>query len=97
MVVVPCQVLSLMQKEESSFLLTSQKYSTQFGKQASPQAWLQTKKEPAPLGLAKTTGPHGRAETEQDPVGLLGMEAFQCPPFLVWREQSPASMTFPEF
>ena len=35
-------------------------------------------------------------ETEQDPVGLLGMEAFPCPPFLVCREQTPASITFPE-
>ena len=25
-------------------------------------------------------------ETEQDPVGLLGMEALLCPPFLVCRE-----------
>ena len=37
------------------------------------------------------------SETEQDPLGLLGMEAFLCPPFLVCREQTPASMTFPEF
>ena len=36
-------------------------------------------------------------ETEQDPVGLLGTEAFLCLPFLVCREQIPASMTFPEF
>ena len=35
-------------------------------------------------------------ETEQDPVGLLGTEAFLCPPYLVCREQTPASMTFPE-
>ena len=35
-------------------------------------------------------------ETKQDPVGLLGTEAFPCPPFLVCREQAPASMTFPE-
>ena len=36
-------------------------------------------------------------ETEQDPVGFLGMEAFLCPLFLVCWEQTPASMTFPEF
>ena len=35
--------------------------------------------------------------TEQDPVGLLGLEAFLFPPFLVCREQTPASLTFPEF
>ena len=35
-------------------------------------------------------------ETKQDPMGLLGMEAFLCPPFLVCRKQSSASMTFPE-
>ena len=29
-------------------------------------------------------------------MGLLGM-AFPCPPFLVCREQTPASKTFPEF
>ena len=33
-------------------------------------------------------------ETEQDPVGLLVMEAF--PLFLVCRAQTPASVTFPE-
>ena len=36
-------------------------------------------------------------ETEKDPVGLLSMEAFLWPLFLVCREQTPASMTFPEF
>ena len=36
-------------------------------------------------------------ETEQDPMGLLGMEDFLCPPFLICREQTSASMTFPEF
>ena len=36
-------------------------------------------------------------ETEQDPVGLLGMEDFLCPPFLICRKQTSASMTFPEF
>ena len=30
-------------------------------------------------------------------MGLLGMEAFLCLPFLVSREQSPASMTVPQF
>ena len=34
-------------------------------------------------------------ETEQDLVGFLGMEAFPCPPFLVCRKQTAASMTFP--
>ena len=29
-------------------------------------------------------------------MGLLGL-AFVCPPFLVCREQTPASLTFPEF
>ena len=37
------------------------------------------------------------SETDQDPVGLLDTQAFPCPPFLVCREQTPASMTFPEF
>ena len=37
------------------------------------------------------------SETKQDPVVLLGTEAFLCPPFLVCREQTPASMAFPEF
>ena len=36
-------------------------------------------------------------ETKQDPMGLLGTKAFLCPLFLVCGEQSPASMTFPEF
>lgn len=35
-------------------------------------------------------------ETKQDPMGLLGMEAFLCLPFLVCRKQASASMTFPE-
>ena len=35
-------------------------------------------------------------KTQQDPMGLLGMEAFPCPLFLVCREQTAASMTFPE-
>lgn len=36
------------------------------------------------------------SETEQDPMGLLGTEAF-CPLFLVCREEMPASMAFPGF
>ena len=36
-------------------------------------------------------------ETEQDSVGLLGMEDFLCFPFLVSREQTPPFMTFLEF
>ena len=36
-------------------------------------------------------------ETEQDPVGLLGAQAFPCPPFLVFGEWASASTTFPEF
>lgn len=35
-------------------------------------------------------------ETEQDPVQLLGTEAFLCTPFLVCREQTPTSMSVPE-
>ena len=30
-------------------------------------------------------------------MGLLGMDVFLCPPFLVCRKQTPAFMTFPEF
>ena len=37
------------------------------------------------------------SETKQDTVELRGMEAFLCPLFLVCKEQTPASMTFPEF
>ena len=43
-----------------------------------------------------TKGEGHVTETKHDPVGLLGMEAFLCPMFLVCREQAPASMTFPE-
>ena len=43
-----------------------------------------------------TSGSLG-GETERDPVGLLALTSFLCPPFLVCREQTPASMTFPEF
>ena len=39
----------------------------------------------------------GTSETEQDPVGFLSTDAFMCPPFLVYREHTPGSMTFPEF
>ena len=35
--------------------------------------------------------------TEEDPVGFLGTEAFPCPPFLVWREQTSVSLMFLEF
>ena len=35
--------------------------------------------------------------TIQEPCRLLGMEAFLCPLFLVSKERTPASMTFPEF
>ena len=39
---------------------------------------------------------HINTETEQDTVGPLGREVFLCPPpFLVFREQTPSSMTFP--
>ena len=34
---------------------------------------------------------------EQDLVRLLGVETFPYPLFLVCREQTPASMIFPEF
>ena len=36
-------------------------------------------------------------ETKQDTVGLPDMEAFPCALFLVYREQAPPSMAFPEF
>ena len=35
-------------------------------------------------------------ETERGPVGLLGTQAFLCPPFLVLGEWASASLTFPE-
>ena len=35
-----------------------------------------------------------KTDTEQDPVGLLGTDVFLCLPFLVCREQTPASKTF---
>ena len=37
------------------------------------------------------------SETEQNSTGLLGMKAFLCPLFLVWRKEASASMTFSEF
>ena len=37
------------------------------------------------------------SQTEQDPVGLLSTDAFLCPPFPVYREHTPGSVTFPEF
>ena len=43
-----------------------------------------------------TSGSLG-GETERDPVGLLALMSFLCPPFLVCREQTSASVTFPEF
>ena len=36
-------------------------------------------------------------EIEQGPVGLLGIQDFLCPPFLVLGEWASASRTFPEF
>ena len=38
----------------------------------------------------------GRNEAQQGPVGLLSTEAFPCSLFLVCRQQTQASMTFPE-
>lgn len=36
-------------------------------------------------------------ETEEDPKGFLGRVAFLCTLFLVYREETPASMTFSEY
>ena len=49
-----------------------------------------------PLESCPSVWLKSESETEQDPRGLLGTEAFPCSPFLVCREQTPASMTFPE-
>ena len=37
------------------------------------------------------------SKIEQDPVGIPGIEAFLCLPFLVCKQYTPASMTLPEF
>ena len=39
----------------------------------------------------------GKHETKWDPVGLLGMEAFPCPRFLICWGRTSASTIFPEF
>ena len=71
MVVVPCRVLKRGKWLSPHF--TAAEYHVR--KPGSNPAWLYRKKQPAAetgrLGLAKTTSPHGCAETEQDPVGLL--------------------------
>lgn len=81
MVVVPRQALSLMPGR-------GKRLAPHFTDVQHP-AWKANKppglaadREPAPPGLAETTGPHGCAETEQAPVGLLGWKPFSVPHFL---------------
>ena len=38
------------------------------------------------LWTLESTGAKTHVDTKQDPVGLLGMEAFLCPPFLDYRK-----------